>query len=134
IPELFRKKHNLCLAVFVVSEKLQNGMRIWSAHRDKGFLPKNFTRDTRSVNPIEFDINESNLTFEGDFKLDLRMTTLWNKLKESQQLYQLDEQSTIKLHPAQHEPLSPRLLCILKDNNGFYKDTICLSNFIRSSE
>ncbi|CAF3437155.1 unnamed protein product, partial [Rotaria sp. Silwood2] len=132
IPKLFRKKHNLCLAVFVVSEKLENGMRIWSVHRDKGFLPKNFTRHTRSVNPIEFDINESNLTFEGDFKLDLRMTTLWNKLKESQQLYQLDEQSTIKLHPAQHEPLSPRLLCILKDNNGFYKDTICLSNFIRS--
>jgi len=43
-------------------------MRIWSKHRDKGFLPKNFTRNSSSINPIEFDINETTLTNEGDFK------------------------------------------------------------------
>jgi hypothetical protein len=43
-------------------------MRLWFKHRDKGFLPKNFTRDSLSINPIEFDINETNLTNEGDFK------------------------------------------------------------------
>jgi hypothetical protein len=41
-------------------------MRIWSKHRDKGFLPKGFTRDSLSVNPIEFDVNKNSLTIEGD--------------------------------------------------------------------
>ncbi|CAF1176210.1 unnamed protein product [Rotaria sp. Silwood1] len=134
IPKSFRNKHNICLAIFVVSEKLENGKRTWYKHRDKGFLPKNCTRDSQSVNPIVFDINESNLTLEGDFELDLPMTTLWNKLKESEKLYQLDEQSTIKLHSAQHESLSPRLFCILKDNNCDCLDTICLSDFIRKKK
>jgi hypothetical protein len=43
-------------------------MRIWFQHRDKGFLPKNFTRNSSSINPIEFDVDESSLTIEGDLK------------------------------------------------------------------
>jgi len=62
------------------------------------------------------------------------MTTLWDKLKESKNLYQLDEQSTIELHPAIHDPSSPRLFCILRDDCDYYLNTICLSDFIRSSE
>jgi hypothetical protein len=62
------------------------------------------------------------------------MITWWNKSKELEILYELDEQSTIDLHPAVHEPSSPRLFCILKDDGGYYMDTICFSDFIRSSE
>lgn len=62
------------------------------------------------------------------------MTTLWNKLKETEIIYRLDEQSTIGLHPAKHDSISPRLLCILKDDCRWYVNTICLSDFIRSSK
>jgi hypothetical protein len=65
------------------------------------------------------------------FRLDLRMTTFWDKLQQPENLYELDEQSTIKLHPAIHDSSSPRLFCILKDDTNY---TICLSDFIRSSE
>jgi len=54
--------------VFAVLEQLHNGMRRWFKHRDKGFLPKNFTRDTPSINPIEFDLARNPLTIEGDLR------------------------------------------------------------------
>ena len=62
------------------------------------------------------------------------MTTLWNKLVEYPVLYQLDEQSTIQLHPALHDSISSRLLCYLEDDSGYYLNTICLSDFIRSGK
>jgi len=68
------------------------------------------------------------------FRLDLRMTTFWDKLQQPIKLYELDEQSTIKLHPAIHDSSSPRLFCILKDDTNYCLNTICLSDFIRSSE
>jgi hypothetical protein len=54
--------------VFAVLEQSHNGMRRWFKHRDKGFLPKNFTRDTPSINPIEFNLAENPLTIEGDLR------------------------------------------------------------------
>jgi len=54
--------------VFAVLEQLHNGMRRWFKHRDKGLLPKNFTRDTPSINPIEFDLARNPLTIEGDLR------------------------------------------------------------------
>jgi hypothetical protein len=54
--------------VYVVLEKLQNGMRIWSKHRDKSFLPKDFTRDTPSINPFVFNLNETPLSIERDIR------------------------------------------------------------------
>jgi hypothetical protein len=68
IPEAFRSKRNVRLVVFAVLEQLNNGMRRWFKHRDKGFLPKNFTRDTPSINPIEFDLATNPLTIEGDLR------------------------------------------------------------------
>ena len=62
------------------------------------------------------------------------MTTLWQKLVEPPSLYQLDEQTTIHLHKALHDPSSPRLLCVLTDNRSCYWDAICLSDFIRASK
>jgi hypothetical protein len=56
------------LLVYVVLERLQNGRYFWIKHRDKGFLPNGFTRDTSSINPMVFHLNRNPLTSDGDFK------------------------------------------------------------------
>ncbi len=42
-------------------------MRIWYKHPHKGFLPEGYTKDTKSINPITFDLNKTHLTADGDF-------------------------------------------------------------------
>ncbi len=63
------------------------------------------------------------------------MTTMWNKSVETEEkIYELDEQTTVDLHPAAHESSSPRLLCVLREKDGFDWSTSCLSDFVRPSE
>jgi hypothetical protein len=63
------------------------------------------------------------------------MPTMWDKSRPTEEiLYQLDEQSTIRLHSAPHDPVSPRFLCVLQQNGETKWETFCLSNFIRSSK
>lgn len=77
IPEPYRKDDNYALTVFIVLEKLENQMRIWFKDRDRGFLPKDSTRNTMPVNPIEFNFNTTNSwTTEADFKRVLNRITL----------------------------------------------------------
>ncbi len=66
IPPKYRQA-NVTLLVAVVSEELNNGMRIWYKHCHKGFLPENYGKDTNAINPIEFDLNKYTLTDDGDF-------------------------------------------------------------------
>ena len=54
--------------MYVVSERVQNGIRFWIKHRDKGFLPNGFTHDTPSINPMVFRLKPNLLTLDGDFK------------------------------------------------------------------
>ena len=53
--------------VAVVSEKIDGGMRVWYRHSNKGFLPDQYTKDTDPMNPIYLDLNETNVTRDGDF-------------------------------------------------------------------
>lgn len=74
------------------------------------------------------------LITSGAFRLDLQMTTLWKKTDYGQPLYQLDERNVMQLHPAKHDPSSPRLLSLLKIGQLFHWETIGLSDFIRKSK
>jgi hypothetical protein len=64
------------------------------------------------------------------------MTTMWNKSELLEEVvYQPDEHEAIDLHGAAYDPLSPRLLCVLRQNDGpTMWETYCLSDYIRSSE
>jgi hypothetical protein len=63
------------------------------------------------------------------------MVTMWDKSQPLEEIvYQPDEQSTIRLHPAIHDPSSPRLLCVLRQGGQINWETFCLSDFIRSSK
>jgi len=55
------------LLVAVVSEEINNGMRIWYKHLHKGFLPDGYEKDTQWINPITFDLDKCTLTENGDF-------------------------------------------------------------------
>ena len=69
------------------------------------------------------------------FRLDLRIETMWDKSHPQEvPVYHLDEQSTVRLHPAIHDPSSPRLLCVLQQDGHINWETFCLSDFIRSSK
>jgi hypothetical protein len=61
---------------------------------------------------------------------------MWNKSEslEEEEVYKLDEHAAIHLHQAANEPSSPRLFCVLRQNNVTLWDTACLSDYIRSSE
>jgi len=60
---------------------------------------------------------------------------MWNKLESlEEEVYQLDEHAANDLHQAAYEPSSPRLFCVLRQNNDTIWETACLSDFIRSSE
>ncbi|CAF1928303.1 unnamed protein product [Rotaria magnacalcarata] len=138
IPTIFRKNSNATLVIFVVMEKLNNGRRSWVKDRNRGFLPKGFTRSTKPTNPIEIHTIQTCLKYYGELVLDLRMITLWDKSDSpDEEIYSLSEQEqlTIALHQAQHEP-SSRLLCAIKDKtkNSYIWETACLSNFIGSSK
>ncbi|CAF3313157.1 unnamed protein product [Rotaria socialis] len=136
IPKIYRKNPNATLDIFVVTEKLNNGKRSWVKDRNRGFLPKCFTRHTKPTNPIEFHTLQTCLKDHGELILDLRMTTLWDKSDSpDEEIYSLSEQLAIALHPAQHES-SSRLLCVIKDKikNSYRWETACLSNFIGLSK
>ncbi len=63
------------------------------------------------------------------------MVTMWDKSQPLEEIvHQLDEQSTIELHPAIHDSSSPRLLCVLRQGGQINWETFCLSDFIRSSK
>ncbi|CAF0875568.1 unnamed protein product [Adineta steineri] len=132
IPSMYRQL-NVKLLVFVVSEDLQNGMHIWYKHCHKGFLPENFTKDTETINPIEFDLSKCNLTNEGDFILSVQMITKWNKSsREVKEFYRLEDNKTKLIHSAPHDTHSPRLLCVIQRNGIIEWNTLCLSDFIKS--
>lgn len=42
-------------------------MRIWYKNPHKGFLPENFDKDTKTINPIILKLDQNNLTVNGDF-------------------------------------------------------------------
>ncbi|CAF3632958.1 unnamed protein product [Rotaria socialis] len=124
---------NVKLMVVVVLEKIEGSMRVWYRYSNKGFLPDQYTKDTDSMNPIYLDLNETNVTKDGDFTLRLHMITKWDKSKKQlEAIYELSEQSVVELHTAAHCPSSPRLLCVLARNGVPDWDTLCLSDFIRT--
>lgn len=60
------------------------------------------------------------------------MTALWDKSDPLEELiYSLPEDLVTSVHPAQHDPLSPRLLCVIKEDSENW-ETFCLSDFMRS--
>ncbi|CAF4371771.1 unnamed protein product, partial [Rotaria magnacalcarata] len=124
---------NVKLMVVVVFEKIEGGMRVWYRHSNKGFLPDQYTKDTDSMNPIYLDLNETNVTKDGDYTLRLHMITKWDKSKKQlEAIYELNEQSVVELHTAAHDSSSSRLLCVLERNGALDWDTLCLSDFIRT--
>ena len=65
-------------------------------------------------------------------RLDLQMTTMWDKsLMDDEEVYRLSEDIAFNLHPAEHDPLTPRLLCVLQEGTFIAWNTFCLSDFIR---
>ena len=60
------RQSNATLLVMVVSERLDDGMRIWYKHPHKGFLPENYTKDSQMINPISYDLNDFHLSENGD--------------------------------------------------------------------
>jgi hypothetical protein len=52
--------------VAVVTEELNNGMRIWYKYPHKGFLPEGYEKNTQSINPITFNMNQYSFTEDGD--------------------------------------------------------------------
>lgn len=61
------------------------------------------------------------------------MITKWNKSqKQLEEFYRFDERQSILLHSAPHDPYSPRLCCVLRQNGQIDWNTFCLSDFIRS--
>ena len=63
-------------------------------------------------------------------RLELRMVTLWVKTNQLEFVHELDEAATLRLHPAAHNSLSPRLLSVLKVDEAERWDMCCLSDFI----
>ena len=49
-------------------KRLANGKICWIKHRDKGFLPKDYTSATKPVNQISFPLADIPLSQEGDFE------------------------------------------------------------------
>jgi hypothetical protein len=69
------------------------------------------------------------------------MTTKWNKSGAPEEVvYQLDEQLAKDLHPVmdlepnKYDPLTPRLMGSIREGNVTRWDTMCLSDYMRSSE
>ncbi len=63
------------------------------------------------------------------------MITKWAKLqRDHEEIYRFDDRKTRELHPAEHDSTSPRLICVLQQNDKPDWDTFCLSNFIRTRE
>ena len=61
------------------------------------------------------------------------MITKWEKSrKEYEEVLELDEENTLKIHTAPHDPHAPHLLCVLQRENSNIWSTFCLSDFIRS--
>jgi len=53
--------------VAVVSEELNNKMRIWYKYPHKGFLPEGYEKNTKPINPITFNLTKCSLTDHGDY-------------------------------------------------------------------
>lgn len=68
------------------------------------------------------------------YRLSLQMVTKWAKLNNDlEEIYQYDDEKTTELlHRAQTDPKSPRLICVLQQNDQPNWDTFCLSDFIRT--
>ena len=62
------------------------------------------------------------------------MLTEMKRLEEDEFVYQLTNEETMALHPAVHEPMPPRLLCVLEIAGEIKWNTVCLSDFIRKRE
>lgn len=63
------------------------------------------------------------------------MTTMWDKSESLHEaVHRLGEDAARSLHSAAYEPLTPRLLCVLREDDIPVWDTVCLSDYIRSSE
>jgi hypothetical protein len=69
------------------------------------------------------------------------MTTKWDKSGAPEEVvYQLDEQLAKDLHPVmdlepnKYDPLTPRLMGSIREDNVTRWDTMCLSDYMRSSE
>jgi hypothetical protein len=60
------------------------------------------------------------------------MITWWNKRHEPKLVHELHETETRRMHPAEHDPCSPRLLGVLRVRDRYYWNSCCLSDFIRA--
>ncbi|CAF0743590.1 unnamed protein product [Adineta ricciae] len=123
---------DVTLSVYVVSEILENNVCVWYKHAHKGFLPVNYTEDSERVNPIEFSLNDCHFSPDGDFELNLPMITKWDKVSKGLlKVHELSNKEASRLHSATNDPYSPRLLCVLRQDDKTLWNTFCLSDFIR---
>lgn len=71
------------------------------------------------------------------YRLQLPMTTLWDKSKSSNgsvygiSVYGMTEQEVVKLHQAPFESSAPRLYGVLRQGDTILEDGRCLSDYIR---
>jgi hypothetical protein len=69
------------------------------------------------------------------------MTTKWDKSDvPEEEIYRMDEHAAINLHtimdldPEKDDPLTPRLIGTIREGNVTLWHTLCLSDYMRSSE
>ncbi|CAF1145819.1 unnamed protein product [Rotaria magnacalcarata] len=134
IPLNYLRYNQLKLFVAIVTEERKEDKVTWRLHPRKGFLPAGAETNTPHMNPIHVNIQKSELKEDGIFRLKLRMVQICQKHRaEDGAIFHVLPLCTIQdLHPAHHVPNTPRLICVMaNENEDIQWATLGLSDFIR---
>ncbi|CAF4091203.1 unnamed protein product [Rotaria socialis] len=134
IPLNYLQYNQLKLFVSIVTEERKEDKVTWRLHTRKGFLAAGAETNTPHMNPIRVNIQKSELTEDGIFRLKLRMFQICQKHRaEDGAIFHVLPLCTVQdLHPAHHVPNTPRLICVMaNENEDIQWETLGLSDFIR---